>query len=133
MDVLKKIGSIQRRYSKLAGEVRETKDEVVAEIQKILSAHPTLSVRVVTFTPSFMDGDPLYKTTYYTVIDSNIEDVYEEGINMQEMAAKGIPELPILCAHFTNYCVDLLELYGVDQKILITATAVTQEDCDCGY
>lgn len=133
MDVLKKIGSIQRRYSKLAGEIRETKDDVVAEIQKILAANPTLSVRVVTFTPSFMDGDPLCKTTYYTILDSNIEDVYEEGINMQEMAAKGIPELPILCEHLTGYCVDLLEMYGVDLKILITATAVTQEDYESGY
>ena len=133
MDVLKKIGSSQRRYSKLAGEIRETKDEVVSEIQKILAANPTLSVRVVTYTPSFMDGDPLCKTTYYTVIDSSIEDVYEEGINMQEMAAKGIPELPILCAHLTNYCVDLLEMYGVDQEIRISATSITQDDYDCGY
>lgn len=133
MDVLKKIGSIQRRYSKLAGEIRETKDDVVAEIQKILAANPTLSVRVVTYTPSFMDGDPLCKTTYYTVIDSSIEDVYEEGINMQEMAAKGVPELPILCAHLTNYCVDLLEMYGVDQEIRISATSITQDDYDCGY
>lgn len=133
MDVLKKIGSIQRRYSKLAGEIHETKDEVVSEIQKILAANPTLSVRVVTYTPSFMDGDPLCKTTYYTVIDSSIEDVYEEGINMQEIAAKGIPELPILCAHLTNYCVDLLEMYGVDQEIRISATSITQDDYDCGY
>ena len=109
------------RHIQWREDVKAAVPTLVEKMQELLASqdNDNLYVRFKTYTPSFNDGEPLYRCTYGNICDAAFQDMYDEQeLSRSEIERLELEELDRIVQFFANFVVDD-DHYGNNQIIKI--------------
>ena len=120
--IKEQMDELRARHIQWREDIAAAVPDLIEKMQELLASqdNDNLYVEFKTYTPSFNDGEPLYRCTYGNICDAASQNVWDEQeLSRSEIERLGLEELDRVVQFFANFVVEEIDHYGNNQIIKI--------------